>query len=95
MAVYTVFRELYAANPKNPAALFSVPAYRFEAAAAAQLGNGAARLGHLARGNDIGEEKGLDSAVLPPMTSDALAEQYPLFATSLMNLLRNAEGHLQ
>jgi len=29
------------------------------------------------------------------MTSDALAEQYPLFSTSLMNLLRNAEGHMQ
>ena len=95
VAVYTVFRQLYTANPKNPAALFSVPAYRFEAAAAAQLGNSAARLGYLARGNDIGDEKGLDGASLPPLTSDALAEQYPLFATSLMNLLRNAEGHLQ
>ena len=31
LAVYAVFRELYAANPKNPAAMFSVDAYIYPA----------------------------------------------------------------
>lgn len=38
LSVYTVFRLLYSANPKNPAAMFSVPGYLFAPALSGELG---------------------------------------------------------
>ena len=38
LAVYSVFRQLYSANPKNPEALYSVPRYLFQPALTGELG---------------------------------------------------------
>lgn len=93
LAVYTVFRQLYSANTKNPEALFSVPRYVFAAAATGEFAQSSARLGHLAAGNRVGDDEGPEQA--PLMSSDSLAADYPLFASSLLNLLKNTETRLQ
>lgn len=95
MAVYNVFRQLYSANPKNPAAMFSVPSYMFQAALIGEMSKTAARIGELAAGHAVDGEEGLSPEAAPQILPDTLAEQYPLFASSLFNLLRNAEGRLQ
>ncbi len=95
LAVYDVFRQLYSANPKNPAAMFSVPSYMFQAALIGEMSKTAARIGELAAGHTVNGEEGLSPEAAPQILPDTLAEQYPLFASSLFNLLRNAEGRLQ
>ncbi|MBE6757221.1 MAG: helix-turn-helix transcriptional regulator [Ruminococcaceae bacterium] len=95
MAVYNVFRQLYSANPKNPAAMFSVPSYMFQAALIGEMSKTSARIGELACGRAVDGEEGLSPEAAPQILPDTLAEQYPLFASSLFNLLRNAEGRLQ
>ena len=95
LSVYAVFRELYASNPKNPAAMFSVDGYIFPAALLGEQGKTLARIGRLAQGHNIGEVQGLDAQRIPSILPDDLTRQYPLFASSLFNLLRNAESCLK
>lgn len=94
LSVYTVFRLLYSANPKNPAAMFSVPGYLFPPALSGELGVTAARIQQVAAGQTVDGEKGLDPADAPIIVPDNISQEYPLFASSLFNLLRNAESRL-
>ncbi len=95
LAVYDVFRQLYSANPKNPAAMFSVPNYMFQAALIGEMSKTAARIGELACGHAVDGEEGIAPEAAPHILPDSLTQEYPLFASSLFNLLRNAEGRLQ
>ena len=94
LAVYTVFRQLYTANPKNPVALFSVESYMFQPAVIGELARTAAVIGQLAAGRDVKSDKGLDPERAPSIVPDDISRNYPLFASSLFNLLRNAESRL-
>ena len=95
LAVYSVFRQLYTANPKSPAALFSVPGYLFQPAVTGELARTAAAIGELASGRDAAGDKGMDPSKAPLLVPDDITRDYPLFASSLFNLLRNAETRLQ
>ena len=86
MAVYTVFRELYAANSHNPQSFFSIPPYLFAPAAAGTMGITAAKIAQLAE-SDAGDHT-------PALVPEELSKTYPLFASSLLNLLKNAETRL-
>ncbi len=94
-AVYVVFRKIYAANPRNPKAMFSTAEYRYTAAALAAAAQSAAKAGELARGGSVDGADGVDAARLPAILPDDLTAQYPLFANSLLNLLRQAEKALE
>lgn len=95
LAVYSAFRQLYSANPKNPAAMFSVPGYLFQPALVGELSRTAARIGELAAGRTVDGEAGLPPEQAPLIVPDSLSADYPLFASSLFNLLRNAENRLK
>lgn len=95
LAVYSVFRQLYSANPKNPQALFSVPRYMFQPSITGELARTAAVIGELSAGENVGDHEGLDAEYAPHISSDTIAEDYPLFASSLFNLLKNAETRLK
>ena len=92
LAVYSVFRQLYLANPKNPEALFSMPGYLFQPAVTGEFARSCASLGHLAAGGTVSGEQGLENP--PLISSDKIAADYPLFASSLLNLLKSAESRL-
>ena len=95
LAVYSVFRQLYTANPKSPAALFSIPSYLFQPAVTGELARTSAVIGELAAGRDTADEKGMEPSKAPLLVPDDITRDYPLFASSLFNLLRNAEARLQ
>ena len=95
LAVYDVFRQIYSANPKNPEAMFSVPRYLFQPALLGELSKTAARIGELTVGHAVEGEEGLAPEQAPALLPDSLAEEYPLFASSLFNLLRNVETRLK
>ena len=94
LAVYVMFRSLYSANPKNPAALFSAPDYLYRADAAGKMVRLAAQVNHLASGGKVADEEGLSPENAPAVLPDTLQKEYPMFASSLLNLLRKAEGLL-
>lgn len=92
--VYVLFRQIYSANPRNPGAMFSTEEYIYQTAALTSAARSAAAVGQLARGGKVGGEAGVDAANLPAILPDDLTAQYPLFAASLLNLLRTAEKEL-
>ena len=87
LAIYTMFRALYAADKRNSAALFSVPAELYQPASAGAMSLCAARVGMLAP-NSLPNEQ------VPVLLPNELSKVYPLFASSLLNLLKNAESRL-
>lgn len=91
---YVVFRQIYAANPKNPKAMFSTADCLYMSAAIASAGTSAAKAGALARGHAVEGEPGVESKRLPAILPDDLTARYPLFANSLLNLLHTAEKNL-
>lgn len=95
MAIYAMFRLLYMANPKNPTALFSVEEYMFRPALIGKMSCTAAYVGRLTQGLPVNGAPGVPADNLPAILPDDISEQYPLFASSLFNLLRNAESRLQ
>ena len=92
MAVYILFRQLYQANAKNPKALFSVPTYLFMPLTSGCMEVAAAKFGRLANGHYVDGIEGLSDA--PLILADELTREYPLFASSLLNLLKNAEARI-
>ena len=92
MAVYTLFRQLYQANSKNSKALFLVPTYLFMPLTSGGMEVAAAKFGRLANGHIVDGQDGLEQA--PLILPDELTKEYPLFASSLLNLLKNAETRI-
>ncbi len=91
---YVLFREIYAANPRNPKAMFSAEEYMYRTAAVTAAARSVARVGELARGGAVDGAEGVDPDNLPAILPDDLTAQYPLFANSLLNLLHTAEKNL-
>jgi len=91
ISIYKSFRLLYSANPKNPQGLFSVPLKlsngRSSAAQEIALTNAAC----LADGDDVDELPGLGKEKIPVLSPETISADYPLFSSSLFNLIQNAE----
>lgn len=93
--VYVLFRGLYAADPHNPRAMFSVDDYLYRTAAFSSAARSAAVAAQLARGARAGDADGVPPEQLPAVLPDNLIAQYPQFAHSLLNLLHAAEKNLE
>ncbi len=96
LAVYRMFRIVYSADSKNPQALFSVPkplapGYADAAMRAFESNAEAIVSGELKHIPGLGD---IEEVVPVPMTTQSLNENYPLFAASLFNLIKNAEEQL-
>ncbi len=87
LAIYTVFRALYAADSRNPAALFAVSEKLYQPATAGAMSVGAARIALLA-------PEVLQHGKVPALSPKELTKVYPLFSASLLNLLKSAENKL-
>ncbi len=95
LSVYSVFRHIHAANPKNPRSLFGVSEDMFRPAVIAQLVKNSARLTALCAGRTVGGQEPLPADKAPLIITDNLSREYPLFASSLFHLLQNAEELLE
>lgn len=91
LAVYRIFRTLYSINPKNEQALFTVPAEYAPAMAMAEMTVSEAVI--LAKAREL---KASDQALLDKLyfTTQTLSKDYPLFCTSLLNLIKNSENKI-
>lgn len=87
LAIYTMFRSLYAADKRNSAALFSIPRELYQPAVAGTMAVCAARVASTA-------PKALSTEQVPALLPSELAKVFPLFASSMLNLLKNAESKL-
>ena len=88
LSVYRMFRLVSSTNPKNQQNLFSLPRVLADRYADAVMQLREAEIAELVESGDLdrGEE---------PLTTQRMGEVYPLFSTSLLSLIKNAEGSVQ
>ncbi len=91
VAVYKCFRILYSANAKNPRGMFAAPEALEGGLSSAALSVAEARARALAAGISVGDERGLKKEDAPALSPEKLSADYPLFASSLFNLVQGAE----
>lgn len=91
LAVYMAYRQVYAANPQNPDNAFGVSKRTFEDKVRAVMAVEELKMRLAASGTDGEGVTPVDSKNAVAITPEQLYREYPLFAGSLMNLIRNAE----
>ena len=92
LSLYRAFRVVYGVNPKNQRSFFSVPDALADGAADAAATAAITRARALAACQPLPDEPAPDPEKAPAVSSDSLAADYPQFATSLLNLVKNAES---
>lgn len=85
LSVYRMFRLVYSANPKNQQNLFSLPRVLSDRYADAVMQLREADIAALVESGDLDQSA-------EPLTTQRMSELYPLFATSLLSLVKNAES---
>ncbi len=85
LAVYRMFRQVYSINPKNQQNLFAIPQVRSARYADALMQLREADAAALVESGELDREE-------EPLTTQRMAEMYPLFSTSLLSLVKNAEN---
>jgi len=94
LAVYRMFRVLYAADPKNQDGMFRIPAcccpqYADAAMQISEANAGAMANGQQPRGGSSAKNK---SALA--LNTEILGEAYPVYSSSLLNLIKSAESRV-
>ncbi len=90
-AVYRMFRVVYSAHPKNQAGLFTLPNTLAARYADATMQIAEANAEALAAGQPVREMLPLESYEPLAISTQSLGKEYPLFASSLLNLISNTE----
>ncbi len=91
LSIYKAFRLLYAANPKNAQNLFAASPKLYAGLADSARSAAEAKAAALAAGEEVDGEKGMGKDDGPAITQESLTKDYPLFASSLMNLVQSSE----
>ncbi|MDD2994091.1 MAG: helix-turn-helix transcriptional regulator [Pygmaiobacter sp.] len=91
LSVYRMFRLVYASNGKNAPALFSIPGELSSGYADAEMSRAAANTAALLAGQDAGLGETVRDTACFAMTTESLSQDYPLYATSLLNLVKASE----
>ena len=89
-----MFRTVYSANAKNPQALFSVAPHLYKGFSNAALCIAETNAGAIAAGRSTADFDGLGKENAPALTPETIAAQFPLYTTSLLNLIQTAESKL-
>ncbi|MDO4565913.1 MAG: helix-turn-helix transcriptional regulator [Oscillospiraceae bacterium] len=94
-ALYKMFRLIYSANPKNADSLFSVPRALWSGYADAALKTSEARVEAILSGEKIAGIESFEGVEKLRLTSESLSESYPQLASSLFNVIQQAEKEMQ
>lgn len=94
MSVYKMFRLLYSSVPKNAASMFSISNSLWRGYSSGAMANAEANVSAILKGEDIGKGNPLKDLSAFIMTTESLTEDYPLYATSLLNLIKTSEERI-
>lgn len=95
ISVYKMLRTLYSSNPKNPEAMFSVPADVYSGLSSALQCIVATNASQLAEGQDSDGFKGLEPNESLTLTPELISKRYPDLAPSLYNLIQKTEERIK
>ncbi|MDL2234165.1 helix-turn-helix transcriptional regulator [Ruminococcaceae bacterium OttesenSCG-928-L11] len=94
IAVYRMFRVVYAANPRNQEAMFNVPAQVTGQYANAAMQISEANAASIAAGHPVNGGEPVKNVESLSISTERLGQEYPMYAPSLLNLIQNAEQRI-
>ena len=94
LAVYRMFRLVYSANPRNQSALFTIPQAVAQQYASAAMEISCANAASISEGEPVAEMERIPKLEALSITTEGLGQSYPLFASSLLNLIQNSEAKI-
>ena len=95
LAVYKMFRSLYSANTRNQAGLFTVPKSMARDITDAAMKSCEARLQASIDNENVPDVAPLENIEALSLTTEEISRRYPMFASSLLNLIQNSESKIQ
>ena len=95
VSVYKMIRTVYAANIKNPQAMFSVIPEMYSGLSDALQSIIEANAKQLASGKSSDGFQGVDILTAPNLSPDLISRQYPDLAPSLYNLIQKTEDKIK
>ncbi len=90
-SVYKMFRVLYSSNPKNPQSAFELDSRLFGATIESAMAMSEAKSRYILSGESIDGNQGVKRELLPLTNPDTLEKDFPRYAPSLFELIRNTE----
>lgn len=94
MSVYHMFRLVHGSVAKNAASMFSVPDILWRGYSSGAMMVSEANVASILKGEDPAGGAGLKDLSAFAMTTESLSKDYPLYATSLLNLIKNSEDRI-
>ncbi len=94
LAVYKMFRVMYFSNPKNTKSFFQINEGMSKALSSASMEVLEGKISMLASGKDVNELEGFENPEVLNLSEESLQKAFPLFAPSLLNLVRAAESRM-
>lgn len=94
-SVYKMFRLLYSANPHNPQAMFSLPYELYNGYSSAYQSIKETEAIALAKGTIINEVQPISKNDAPLLSQEILSQKYPIYSTSMLNLIRIVESNIR
>ena len=95
IAVYRMFRIIHSVNPKNQQGIFTIPQSVYSRYADAAMQISEANAASVASGEILSDQEPIKDREQMLMTTESLANGYPLFASSLLNLIQNSENKIR
>lgn len=95
LAVYKMFRLLYSSAPKNTQSLFSLSQGRWEGYSSAAMSAAEAEIKATLAGEESKSSPALKDGACFSMTTESLSQEYPLYASSLLNLIKTSEKRVE
>ncbi len=94
-AVYKTFRTLYSSCPKSPQGIFELDSRMSGATIESTMAISAAKSRYLLSGETIDGMEGVKKDSIPTITPEILSKDFPQYAPSLFDLIRNTEKAAQ
>ncbi len=95
VSIYKMLRAVYAANPKNPQAMFSVLPELYAGLSTALQSVIETNARCLSAGKNTNSFDGVDTSLAPQLSPDIISRKYPDLAPALYNLIRETEEKLK
>lgn len=94
ICIYNVFRILYSANARNPQGLFKIPSGSYEALSNASICLSEQNIKHAIKNQAKNKDEFCNSIKKMTLSPDVISNDYPLYASSLYNLLQTSENSI-
>lgn len=94
LGCYRMFRVIYSANPKNQDEMFHIPAHVADTYASAAMQIAQTNAAAIARNQPVLGMDSIDDTAPLAISTEFLAQNYPLFSSSLLNLIQSSEQRI-